>query len=167
MWGFNERLGPLLAWNGKPGYTPAPKPAPLTPGQQALFEKGKTIYATICGACHQPNGAGLAGLAPPLLDSEWVLGPVDRPIRIALHGLTGPIEVEGVKWQLEMPGLPTLGDEDLAGVLTYIRREWDHGGAPVQPAEVAKVRAKFADRSSAWTAAELLKKKLPEQAKAQ
>ncbi len=161
------RLDPLLAWNGKPGYTPAPKPTPLTPDEQALFEKGKTVYATLCGACHQPNGAGLAGLAPPLLDSEWVLGPVDRPIRIALHGLTGPIEVEGVKWQLEMPALPTLSDEDLAGVLTYIRREWDHRGSPVQPAEVAKVRATFANRSNAWTAAELLKKKLPEQAKAQ
>ena len=160
------RLDTLFAWTGKPGYVPPAPPTPLTPAQQALFEKGKTIYATICGACHQPNGAGLAGLAPPLLDSEWVLGPVDRPIRIALHGLTGPIEVEGIKWQLEMPGLPTLSDEDLAGVLTYIRREWDHRGAPVSPSEVAKVRAEFADRTNAWTAAELLKRKVPDKAKA-
>ncbi len=150
------RLDPMLAWEGKSGYVPAARPAPLTPAEQALFEKGKAIYV-ICSACHQTNGAGLAGLAPPLLDSEWALGPADRPIRIALQGLTGPIEVEGVKWQLEMPGLPTLSDEDVAGVLTYIRREWDHGASPVQPAEVAKVRAAFASRTNAWTADELRK----------
>ena len=160
------RLDPLLAWPGKPGFVPPPKPVPLTSEQQALFEKGKTTYSTICGACHQPNGAGLAGLAPPLLDSEWALGPADRPIRIALQGLTGPIEVEGTKWQLEMPGLPTLSDEDVAGVLTYIRREWDHGASPVQPAEVAKVRAAYASRTSAWTADELKKKAPAEDPKA-
>ena len=161
------RLDPLLAWSGKPGYTPATPPAPLSPADQALFEKGKTIYATLCGACHQPNGEGLAGLAPPLLDSEWVLGPADRPIRIALHGLTGPIQVEGIQWQLEMPGLPTLSDDDIAGVLTYIRREWGHAASPVQPAAVATVRAAFSTRANAWTAAELQKAKVPEQAKAQ
>ncbi len=164
---FVARLDPLVAWEGKPGFVPAAKPVALTKDEQALFEKGKTTYATICGACHQPNGAGLAGLAPPLLDSEWALGPADRPIRIALQGLTGPIEVEGTKWQLEMPALPTLSDEDLAGVLTYIRREWDHSASPVRPADVAKVRAAFAGRSNAWTADELKKAKPIEQAKAQ
>ena len=160
-----ERIDPLLVWAGKPGYVPAPKPAPLTPEEQALFDKGRTIYATLCGACHQPNGAGLAGLAPPLLDSDWALGPADRPIRIALQGLTGLIEVEGAKWQLEMPALPTLSDEDIAGVLTYIRREWGHGASAIQPGEVAKMRAAFASRSSAWTADELRKPIAPEQPK--
>lgn len=160
------RLEPMIAWAGKPGFTAPAKPAPLTPEQQALFDKGKAVYV-ICSACHQPNGAGLAGLAPPLLDSEWALGPADRPIRIILQGLTGPIEVEGTKWQLEMPALPTLSDEDVAGVLTYIRREWDHGASPVSPAEVAKVRAQYAGRTSSWTADELRKAKKQEQAKAQ
>jgi mono/diheme cytochrome c family protein len=150
------RLDALLAWPGKPGFVP-PKVEPLTPAQQARFEKGKTLYATICGACHQPNGAGMAGLAPPLLDSEWVLGPADRSIRIVLHGLTGPIDVAGTRWQLEMPGLPILSDEDFAGVLTYIRREWEHTASPVEPAEVAKVRAAFSTRAKAWTADELRK----------
>lgn len=161
-----ERLDAFLVWKDKPGYTPAPPPTPLTPEQQALFEKGKVLYA-LCAACHQPTGTGLAGLAPPLLDSEWALGPADRPIRIVLHGLSGPIEVEGTKWQLEMPALPTLSDEDLASILTYIRREWGHGASPVQPADIAKVRATFSARTSSWTAAELLKPQPPEPAKAQ
>ncbi len=149
------RVESQLGWVGKPGYVPPPPIVPLTPPQQALFEKGKAIYATICGACHQPNGAGMAGLAPPLLNSEWALGPVDRPIKIALGGLTGPIDVAGTKWQLEMPGLPVLSDDDIAGVLTYIRREWEHGASPVAPSDVAKVRAATKDRTKAWTAEEL------------
>lgn len=151
------RIDAQIAWPGKAGVPEPAKVAPLTAAERALFEKGKTLYATICGACHQPNGAGMAGLAPPLVESEWVLGPADRGIRIILGGLTGPIEVSGTKWQLDMPGLPMLSDEDVAGVLTYLRREWEHTGKPVSPAEVAKVRAATQGRTAAWTAAELLR----------
>jgi mono/diheme cytochrome c family protein/glucose/arabinose dehydrogenase len=156
------RLDPLLTWPGKPGYVPPPTIEPLTPEQQTRFDQGKTLYAAICATCHQPTGTGLAGLAPPLVNSEWVLGPAERPIRIVLHGLTGPVDVEGVKWQLEMPGLPIFTDEDLAGLLTYIRREWEHTASPVAPDEVAAVRTAFKDRTTSWTAAELLKAGKPD-----
>jgi glucose/arabinose dehydrogenase/mono/diheme cytochrome c family protein len=145
-----------ITWSGKPGAVEV-KVVPLTPDQQALFEKGKTIYATICGACHQPTGSGMPGLAPPLLNSDWALGPVDRPIRIVLGGLTGPIEVLGTKWQLEMPGLPILSDDDIAGVLTYIRREWEHNATAVTPDQVAAARVATQGRSKPWTAEELQK----------
>jgi len=46
-----------------------PKIVPLTPAQQAQFDHGRVVFSTICAACHQPSGAGQAGLAPPLLDS--------------------------------------------------------------------------------------------------
>ncbi len=144
-----------LAWPGKPGVPPPPVIVPLTAEQQALFEKGRATYNGLCIACHQPGGVGLDGLAPPLLDSDWVLGPADRPIRILLHGLGGAIAVDGATWRLEMPPLPQLSDEEVAAVLTYIRREWEHNAAPVAPAEVAKVRATFKDRTHSWTAEEL------------
>ncbi len=145
-----------LTWPGKPGALEV-KVVPLTPEQQALFTKGKVTYTTLCGVCHQPTGAGMPGLAPPLLNSEWVLGPADRAIRIVLGGLTGPIEVAGTKWQLEMPGLPILSDEDVAGALTYIRREWEHSESAVSPQEVAAVRAATKGRTKPWTAEELQK----------
>jgi mono/diheme cytochrome c family protein len=150
-----DKLDKVLAWPGKPGVPPPPKIIPLTPPQQALFEKGKNLYANICAACHQPSGAGLDGLAPPLLDSEWALGAPDRPIRIVLQGVSGPLPVAGRTWQLEMPPLAVLGDEDIAGVLTYIRREWEHNSSPVLPADVAKIRAAVKDRTTPWTAEEL------------
>jgi glucose/arabinose dehydrogenase/mono/diheme cytochrome c family protein len=150
------RIDQQLIWPGKPGVVEVPV-VPLTAEQQALFEKGKTIYATICGACHQPSGAGMPGLAPPLLDSNWVLGAPDRIIRIVTQGLTGPIDVSGTKWQLEMPGLPIFSDEDVAGILTYIRREWEHNASPVTPGFVTNVRAAIKSRTKPWTAEELNK----------
>jgi len=150
------RIDPQIVWSGKPGWV-EPVVVPLTAGQQALFNEGKTIYSTICVACHQPTGAGMAGLAPPLVDSEWVLGQPDKIIRIVTQGLSGPIEVEGSKWQLEMPGLPIFTDEQIAGILTYIRREWEHTGSAVEPSFVTSVRAAIKDHTKPWTSEELQK----------
>lgn len=147
-----------LAWPGKPGVPPPPVVVPLNAEQQARYEKGKLIYAGLCAACHQPSGLGMEGLAPPLVDSEWVTGPSDRPVRIILHGMSGPVQVSGRTWSLEMPPLPQFTDEDIAGVVTYIRREWEHTASPISPADVAKIRAQHQGRTKAWTAAELLKK---------
>jgi mono/diheme cytochrome c family protein len=132
---------------------------PLTPQQQAQFDKGKLVFAQICAACHQPTGLGQDGLAPPLVDSEWVLGSDRRITRIVFQGLTGPITVNGVSFQLEMPALTTLGDEDVAAVLTYIRREWEHNAAPVPVEAVERVRDQIKTRTEPWTAKELMQVK--------
>ena len=150
------RIDPQIVWSGKPGWV-EPVVVPLTTAQQALYEQGKTIYATICVACHQPTGTGMAGLAPPLVDSEWVLGQPDKIIRIVTQGLSGPVEVKGSKWELEMPGLPIFTDEQIAGILTYIRREWENTGSAVDPAFVTSVRAAITDHTKPWTATELQK----------
>ena len=84
-----------------------------------------------------------------------MLGKPDIAARIVLHGIGGPISVNGTTWRLEMPPLPQLTDEDVAGVLTYIRREWEHNAAPVPPGDVAKVRAQYQGRTRSWTAEEL------------
>lgn len=149
--GIDARLG----WPGKPGIPPPPVVAPLTPEQQVMFEKGRKIYTTLCFACHQPNGEGLAGLAPPLQGSEWVEGAPDRPVRIVLKGLVGPVTVDGTKWNLEMPALAMLTDDDLASTLTYVRRAWDNTGTPITAEQVTALRAALKDRAQPWTAADL------------
>jgi mono/diheme cytochrome c family protein len=60
-----------IAWPNKPGVPPPPVVKPLTDTEQKLFEVGKQTYTMLCAACHQPNGQGMDGLAPPLVDSEW------------------------------------------------------------------------------------------------
>ncbi|MDB6151853.1 MAG: hypothetical protein JWL90_306 [Chthoniobacteraceae bacterium] len=146
-----------VAWPNKPGVPPPPVIKPLTKEEQNLFEIGKGVYDTLCTACHQPTGAGMEGLAPALVDSEWVLGKPDVLPRILIHGLTGPIKVGTQTWSLEMPPLgAALNDEQIAGVLTYIRRQWEHGASPIKTETVAGIRADNQARTKAWTAEELL-----------
>ena len=120
-------------------------------------QQGEVLFRGACAACHQLDGRGQGGLAPPLRDSEWVTGPTGRLIRIALHGVRGPIEVDGTTWELEMPGQGHLSDDELAKVLSYLRRAFGHQASCVQKQEVEKLRRATKQRASAWTAGELLK----------
>ena len=146
-----------VVWPGKPGVI-VPTVKALTNEQQLLFDSGKQTYAGLCTACHQPTGKGLEGLAPPLAESEWVLGDPERIVKVVMHGLRGPIKVKGVAYSYDMPAAGFLTDEQIAGVLTYIRREWDHEAAPVPLDLVQKIRAETKGRTDAWTEPELLKK---------
>jgi mono/diheme cytochrome c family protein len=103
---------------------------------------GQDVFAKTCAACHQPTGMGKEGTAPPLVGSEWVLAPgPNRIARIALNGLTGPVNVKGKDWNLTMvPWKDTFDDEHIAAVLTYIRSSWGNNASLVSPAQVAAAR---------------------------
>jgi mono/diheme cytochrome c family protein len=154
-------LGAIVArWSGV--VTAAAKPTgPSLPAEELKrFESGKARYSTLCIACHQPNGQGLAILAPSLVKSEWALGPASRPIRIVLNGLQGPITANGVKFEspaVMPPQKDVLDDTAIAEILTYVRNEWGNSAPPVQAADVKAVREAEAKRSALWTAPELLK----------
>ena len=132
----------------------------LTPEQ--VVAAGKKSYVQVCAACHQVTGQGVAGVYPPLVDSEWVTGNEERVVRVLLHGLNGNIEVHGKTYNGAMPafGKVTGGgynwnEEKISQVLTYIRQEWGNIAVPITKAKVAEVLAKEAARSKPWTAAEL------------
>jgi mono/diheme cytochrome c family protein len=150
-------LDQLLIWKGKPGVEQQSAAAPLTAEEQTLFEAGRTTYPLICGSCHQPNGQGLDGLAPPLVDSDWTTGSPERLARIVLQGVRGPLNVKGKIWELEMPQVSVLSDQEIASLLTYIRREWGHQATAIKPDFIAKVRKDTESREEAWTEPELLK----------
>ncbi len=118
---------------------------------------GKRVFDTTCMACHQANGLGVPGQYPPLVASEWVTGNEERMIRIVLHGLNGPITVEGKEYNNVMAPLGSLKDDQIANVLSYVRATWGNAAPEVQPETVAKVRADTAGQKTYWTAAELLK----------
>ena len=131
----------------------AERPALLAsaPAPQAVNK-----YVEICQACHQATGLGLPGAFPPLAGSEWLNGRADVPIAIVLKGLQGEISVKGVKYGGAMMGWESaLNDADLAATLTYARSQWGNRGTPVTAAQVRAVRARFASRTTAWSAAEL------------
>jgi mono/diheme cytochrome c family protein/glucose/arabinose dehydrogenase len=137
-----------VSWPGKPGDS-GPVP-PLTADEQRRFDTGREIYGNICQACHQADGRGQDKLAPTLIGASFTLGPAGIPTRILLNGKEGTFGL--------MPPIgSTLTDDQIASVLTYVRREWGQGGAPIDAGTVKDVRALSAGRSRPWTDAELLK----------
>jgi putative membrane-bound dehydrogenase-like protein len=152
-----KKIGDLVTWPGKPGATREVPAKPLTAEEEKRFGQGKELFLISCGACHQAHGLGQEGLAPPLVDSDWVLGPPARLVRIVLHGLHGPVTVKGKLFQLDMPALGIFDDEQIAALLTYVRHEWGHTASPIEPDLVKKIRAETEKREEAWTEAELMK----------
>ena len=151
-----EKITQLLTWPGKAGEAAEVAVKPLTADEQKRFEEGKVMFMTACAACHQLHGKGQEGLAPPLVDSDWALGSEERVVRIVLGGLSGPINVQGKTYTLQMPSLGVLDDNQIAGVLTYIRREWGHTASPISPETVARIRAATDSRTDTWNEKDLL-----------
>lgn len=120
----------------------AVQPVALSPAHSAAVARGAQVYAVSCGACHQADGEGLRGLAPPLADSEWLLKPQEELAAIALFGLNGPIQVRGEGWDMTMPGWAQLSNEELADVLSYVTAEWAPEPLHVQPELIRSVREK-------------------------
>ncbi len=121
---------------------------------QAPTHPGKAIYDGLCLTCHQADGRGLPGIYPPLVGSHLV-GDATPLIRILLHGLHGPLTVDGVTYgSLPMPPMG-LGDQQMAEVLTHVRSAFGNQAAAVTAAQVTAERAATTGRTSAWTAAEL------------
>jgi mono/diheme cytochrome c family protein len=117
---------------------------------------GAQVYAAVCAACHQPAGEGNGETYPPLAGSSWVTGDERRLVRIILHGLTGEIDVEGQSYSGAMPPWgPTLRDDEIAAVATYVRTSWGNKASAVTAATVAQLRAAHKARTTPWTAAEL------------
>lgn len=148
--GLGERASSVLArvaWPNKPGE--AAPVAPLTVDEQARFAAGREVYRNLCQACHQADGRGQDKIAPGLIGSTLALAPADIPTRVLLNGKEGAVGL--------MPPIGSaITDDQIASVLTYIRREWGQTGTPVLPATVKAIRAFTAGRSRPWTDAELL-----------
>ena len=146
---LGERASRILArieWPGKPGATAI---TPLTAPEQQRFDRGRTVYTNHCIACHQTDGRGRDRVAPTLVGSELALAPVGVPARILLNGKEGATGL--------MPPLgQALTDDELASVLTYIRRQWGNVASPVDPASMRNVRTETAGRARPWSQDEIV-----------
>ena len=136
-----------LNWPGKPAPPPPPAATPLTAEEQKRFDAGKEIYKNLCAGCHNDDGLGKEKLGANLVTSKYVQAPAAFPVRILTGGKEGPIGL--------MPPLyGALSDEQIASVLTYIRREWGHTASAVTPTEVRETRQSTTHKGP-WTETEL------------
>jgi mono/diheme cytochrome c family protein len=140
------RLAAALDWPGKP--RPAANAVrALTPGEVARVAAGRDIFGRICQACHQADGLGAPNIAASLVRSAYVNGTPLRLIRILLQGKEG--------MALMPPVGATLSDEEVAAVLSYVRREWGNTADPIDAAQVREIRGVTTGRRRPWTDAEL------------
>jgi len=101
---------------------------------------GEKVYKQYCFACHQMDGNGVPGTFPPLSETEWVNGDKERLIKLVLNGLQGEIEVKGETYNSVMTPHNFLSDEEIAGVLTYVRSNFGNNSSAVTVEEVQTVR---------------------------
>lgn len=101
--------------------------------------KGKAVYAKTCVACHQATGAGIPGAFPPLAKSDYLNADVNRAIKQVIKGSSGPITVNGKKYNTPMPA-QVLNDQEIADVLTYVYASWGNNKKVVTPAMVKAQR---------------------------
>lgn len=135
----------------------------LKGAELALFNQGKIIYSKegYCKTCHQPDGRGLTASGfPPLASTDWVTGSDERLIKLVLKGLVGQINVNGKIYPGQVPMTPfggLLNDNDVAAVLTYVRKSFGNNGPAISTEKVKKVRKAIAPKEDFYSAEQLLR----------
>ena len=90
------------------------------------------------------------------------MGDKRRLALIVLHGMEGPVEVNGKVYDAPeilpvMPAHSPLDDASISSILTYIRNEWGNSAGAVSGRLVGRTRVTSQGRTMPWTAAELNK----------
>ncbi|TNF59207.1 MAG: cytochrome c oxidase subunit II [Burkholderiales bacterium] len=96
-----------------------------------LVQRGESVYAANCVACHQANGKGAGPIKP--LDGSAIVTAADPGafIDIMLNGAAGG----------SMPAWKQLSDTELAAVMTFAKNSWSNATQQiVQPAAVVAAR---------------------------
>jgi len=152
-------IGLLLiwaVWHLYASYTPMP---PSVGDDRVMADfavpakaDGGQLYTANCVACHQASGAGVPGVFPPLSKSEWVdAEDAGIMVRIVLHGIHGPLTVEGAKYNGEMPHFQDkFSDEELAAIVSHVRTSFGNSASTIDAAFVAKVRAETKGQTTPW-----------------
>ena len=109
-------------------------------GAVSSIARGKMVYTNICLACHMADGGGVPTLNPPLIKTTYVLGDKPTLIKIVLNGFKEDVEINGQTFSNNMTPHSDLKDQQIADVLTYVRKSFGNKASAVSTAEVKKVR---------------------------
>ena len=107
----------------------------------ASITRGKEVYLQQCLACHQADGLGVQNMNPPLVKTKYVLGDKTTLVQVVLKGMQG-VDIDDESYHNVMAPHPDLTDQQIADVLTYIRKSFGNKASAVTAAEVKAIRAK-------------------------
>ncbi|GAA3932510.1 copper-containing nitrite reductase [Luteimonas lutimaris] len=116
----------------------AEKAGELTVDDQ--IEAGKALFAGTCSTCHQASGEGMPGVFPPLANSDYIAADPAHVPQVILHGLQGPIKVNGKDYDSIMPPMSQLTDDEVANIATYVLNSWGNPGGQVTKEQAAEIR---------------------------
>jgi mono/diheme cytochrome c family protein len=120
----------------------APTKEPTTTfGAKALTDQGSTIYGQHCADCHGKLGQGVAGIYPPLDGNSSVTEPTGiNATRMVLLGGFAPVTAANQRPYSMPPFAQQLSDDEVAAVVTYLRRSWSNRGSIVRAEQVRASR---------------------------
>jgi cytochrome c oxidase subunit II len=102
----------------------------LSAGDPDLLELGRRVFAQECSSCHMPEGQGM-GIFPALAGNARVAADPEWLARVMLNGVAGSaMAAFGGR----------LNDNEIAGVMSYIRGNWGNDADPVDPVSVRDLR---------------------------
>jgi len=105
------------------------------------MDSGKAVYSGNCQFCHQADGLGVLNRYPPL-NSKVVTGDKTQLIEILVGTHASPAEQESPVASYVMPPNPSMKDQEIADVLTYIRNSFGNKASQVKSSEVKVARNK-------------------------
>ena len=125
---------------------------------------GYKLFRNLCATCHGVNGHGIEDLAPPLKKSEYVTGASERLALIILHGVAGPIHVNGKLYEINttMPGLannPKISDEDIQDIINYMHNAFSGDSDKIEVEKIKLLRDQKPKNGAVFSEEELLQLK--------
>lgn len=107
---------------------------------------GVELFGKHCVACHQADGEGIPGLAPPLVGALKKVAEVDLGRTYIAHvlvsGMAGTIKTRVGKFSGVMPSQAALSDHELAAIASYVLSTFNDSQVALKPEGFAALRSK-------------------------
>ena len=121
---------------------------------------GAILFRQICASCHSSSGEGIRGLAPPLVGSEYISNHLEQLGLIILHGLKGPLLINGEVYDNnhQMPGLKynkSLSDKDISDIISYVTNAFSVNPKGLKPEKIKELRGVSSKDGMEYTEKEL------------
>jgi cytochrome c6 len=101
----------------------------VTAAESTVVADPAQDFLVSCAACHLPTGRGVPPIFPALDGNALVNGDPAALVEVVLAGRNG------------MPSFRNdLTDQQLAAVISYVRRSWSNDKPPVNAEYIAKIR---------------------------
>jgi mono/diheme cytochrome c family protein len=103
---------------------------------EAAMQLGEAVFVQRCSVCHSADTRSYPGLA----GNSVVRQPNPATlVRVILQG-SQSVPTPGKAVGYSMPAFPTLSNEELGAVATYVRNAWGNRSSPVSESEVKEIR---------------------------